>query len=69
MAPFIACGMGGDLHLDRLTIPVVMGNVLFLSVVVSMLCFYSWNLVLENIGPYAHRTICIPNPSCRWSAR
>ncbi|MBR3860178.1 MAG: hypothetical protein IKJ18_09275 [Bacteroidaceae bacterium] len=39
MAPFIACGMGGDLHLDRLTIPVVMGNVLFLSVVVR--CFAS----------------------------
>ena len=50
MVPFIACGMGGGLHLDRLTVPVVMGNVLFLSVVASMLCFYSWNLVLEKIG-------------------
>ncbi len=50
MVPFIACGMGGGLHLDRLTIPVVFGNVLFLSVVASMLCFYSWNLVLEKIG-------------------
>ena len=50
MMPFIACDMGGGLHLDRLTVPVVMGNVLFLSVVASMLCFYSWNLVLEKIG-------------------
>lgn len=50
MIPFIAAGMGGGLHLDKLTIPVVLGNVLFLSVVASMLCFYSWNLVLEKIG-------------------
>ena len=50
MIPFIASGMGGGLHLDKLTSPVVAGNVLFLSVVASMLCFYSWNLVLEKIG-------------------
>lgn len=50
MVPFIAAGMGGGLHLDKLSIPVVLGNVLFLSVVASMLCFYSWNLVLEKIG-------------------
>lgn len=50
MVPFIACGMGGGLHLDKLGHPVVLGNVLFLSVVASMLCFYSWNLVLEKIG-------------------
>ena len=51
MLPFIACGMGGELHLDRLVLPEVWGNVLFLSVIASMLCFYSWNLVLEKIGP------------------
>lgn len=50
LMPFIACGMGGGLHFDRLAIPVVSGNVLFLAVVASMLCFYSWNLVLEKIG-------------------
>ncbi len=50
MIPFMASGMGGGLHLDRLTIPIVFSNVLFLSVVASMLCFYSWNLVLEKIG-------------------
>lgn len=50
MVPFIACGMGGGLHLDKLATPVVWGNMLFLSVVASMLCFYSWNLVLEKIG-------------------
>lgn len=50
MIPFIAAGMGGGLHLDQLFIPVVAGNVLFLSVVASMLCFYSWNLVLEELG-------------------
>ncbi len=50
MVPFIAGGMGGGLHLDKLAIPVVAGNVLFLSVVASMLCFYTWNLVLEKLG-------------------
>ena len=50
MLPFSASGMGGGLHLDKLSIPVVAGNVLFLSVVASMLCFYTWNLVLEKLG-------------------
>ena len=50
MVPFIACGMGGGLHLDKLCSPVVAGNVLFLSIVASMLCFYTWNLVLEKLG-------------------
>lgn len=50
MIPFIAAGMGGGLHLDKLSLPIVAGNLLFLSVVASMLCFYSWNLVLEKIG-------------------
>lgn len=50
MIPFIACGMGGGLHLDKLAMPIVWSNILFLSVVASMLCFYSWNLVLEKIG-------------------
>lgn len=50
MVPFIACGMGGGLHLDRLCSPVVAGNLLFLSIVASMLCFYTWNLVLEKLG-------------------
>ncbi len=56
MIPFIAAGVGGGLHLDLLIIPVVAGNVLFLSVVASMLCFYSWNLVLEKLG-----TVCASN--------
>ena len=50
MVPFIAGGMGGGLHLDKLLLPVVSGNIFFLSVVASMLCFYSWNLVLEKLG-------------------
>lgn len=50
MVPFVAGGMGGGLHLDKLGTPVVVGNLLFLSVVASMLCFYTWNLVLEKLG-------------------
>ena len=50
MIPCIAIGLGDGIHIDKLTVPVVVGNVLFLSVVASMLCFYSWNLVLEKLG-------------------
>lgn len=50
MIPCIAIGLGDGIHIDKLTVPVVAGNVLFLSVVASMLCFYSWNLVLEKLG-------------------
>ena len=35
---------------DILFHPVVAFNLLFLGIVASMLCFYSWNLVLEKLG-------------------
>ena len=30
--------------------PVIMGNLLFLGVVASMLCYMMWNVVLKNLG-------------------
>lgn len=50
MVPFILFGKEGSLHLNKLCIPVVAGNIVFLSIVASMLCFYTWNLVLEKLG-------------------
>lgn len=41
---------GEPLHLDVLCLPDVYLNILFLGVVASMLCFYSWNVVLERLG-------------------
>lgn len=49
LIPFIAFS-DEPLHLDALTHPVVIGNMLFLGVVASLLCFYSWNVVMEKIG-------------------
>ena len=30
--------------------PVIIGNLLFLGVVASMLCYMMWNVVLKNLG-------------------
>lgn len=38
------------LHLEAFTTPTVSLNILFLGVVASMLCFYSWNVVMEKLG-------------------
>lgn len=37
-------------HFNQLTTPVVFGNLLFLGVIASMFCFFSWNLVLSRLG-------------------
>ncbi|MDE6493801.1 MAG: DMT family transporter [Bacteroidales bacterium] len=37
--------------LSRLTDPVVYGNLLYLGVVASLLCFFFWNRVLQKINP------------------
>lgn len=41
---------GDTFHFERLVNPTVSLNLLFLGVVASMLCFYSWNVVLEKLG-------------------
>lgn len=38
------------LHLEAFASPTVSMNILFLGVVASMLCFYSWNVVMEKLG-------------------
>lgn len=41
---------GGDaFHLEALTQPVVWGNLVFLGVVASFGCFFSWNMVLRKL--------------------
>lgn len=37
-------------HIRALTSPVVFGNLLFLGVIASMLCFFSWNIVISRLG-------------------
>lgn len=37
-------------HLERLCYPIVYGNLLFLGIVASMLCYLSWNACVRIIG-------------------
>lgn len=46
----IVCLDSEPLHLETFTEPAVYLNILFLGIVASMLCFYSWNVVMENLG-------------------
>ncbi|MBE6310059.1 MAG: DMT family transporter [Bacteroidales bacterium] len=41
---------GEPLHLESFSHTQVSLNILFLGIIASMLCFYSWNLVLEKLG-------------------
>ena len=37
-------------ELDLLTHPLVIGNLLFLGVVASMVCYLSWTIVIDKLG-------------------
>jgi drug/metabolite transporter (DMT)-like permease len=39
-----------NLHFHTLSQPVVLGNLLFLGIVASMLCFVLWNVALKHLG-------------------
>lgn len=41
---------GEPLHLEAFAVPAVTANILFLGIIASMMCFYSWNVVLEKLG-------------------
>lgn len=49
MLPVILHGGSEHLHLEALSSPVVWGNLLFLGVVASFGCFFSWNMVLKKL--------------------
>lgn len=50
IAPYLPFS-GSGMHLDLLSRPEVYGNLLFLGVFASMICFLAWNKVVEVIGP------------------
>lgn len=49
MLPFVVFS-DEPLHLEAFTSPTVTLNILFLGIVASLLCFYTWNVALEKIG-------------------
>lgn len=49
MIPVVWLRGADGLHLSALAEPVVWGNLLFLGVVASFGCFFSWNMVLKKL--------------------
>ena len=49
MLPVVFLKGPDSLHVSALTHPVVWGNLLFLGVVASFGCFFSWNKVLQKL--------------------
>ena len=41
---------GWDITWAAFANPVVVGNLLFLGIVASLICYWSWNMVLEKLG-------------------
>ncbi len=39
-----------EVSIQKLFQPIVIGNILYLSLIASMLCFFLWNWVLKSIG-------------------
>ncbi len=44
------------------TRPVVMGNLIFLSLVASLICYWAWNVVLEKLGAITATNYLYLNP-------
>lgn len=49
-------------HLERLCYPLVYGNLLFLGIVASMLCYLSWNACVRIIGASRASNYLYTNP-------
>lgn len=48
--------------LQRLMEPVVLGNLLFLGILASLICFVVWNLVLKHLGTITSSNYLYLNP-------
>lgn len=56
------CLMDSSLSRSVLEQPVVWGNVLFLGAVASFLCYFTWNRVVERLGPVVSANYIYLNP-------
>jgi drug/metabolite transporter (DMT)-like permease len=53
---------GADYHPEALTAPAVWGNLLFLGLVASFVCFAVWNRIIKEIGVLASSNYIYLNP-------
>ena len=51
-----------DTDLAVLLQPQVWGNILFLGIVASLLCFFGWNLIVKGLGPVLSANYVYLNP-------
>ena len=59
--PFFVCSPW-QFPLERLLYPVVLGNVLFLGIVASLVCYVLWNVVLKRLGTVEASNYIYLNP-------
>ena len=53
---------GWDITWATFANPVVVGNLLFLGIVASLICYWSWNMVLEKLGAIKATNYLYLNP-------
>ena len=53
---------GWDITWSAFANPVVVGNLLFLGIVASLICYWSWNMVLEKLGAIKATNYLYLNP-------
>ena len=61
LAPYMF-NEGWDITWAAFANPVVVGNLLFLGIVASLICYWSWNMVLEKLGAIKATNYLYLNP-------
>ena len=50
LIPYFAFVEPFDITLATLSKPVVAGNLLYLGILASLICYWTWNMVIEKLG-------------------
>lgn len=61
LAPYLLAE-GWDITWEAFRSPVVVGNLLFLGVMASLICYWAWNMVLEKLGAIKATNYLYLNP-------
>lgn len=50
LIPYFIFAEPFDISIETLSKPVVAGNLLFLGILASLICYWTWNMVIEKLG-------------------
>ena len=50
LIPYFIFAEPFDISLETLSKPVVAGNLLYLGILASLICYWTWNMVIEKLG-------------------